>query len=80
MNKTNNSTTKIQKLYDVLAHGENVTSAELKRQLRTKSVSSIVRAARKAGAVIWMNRVNRNGKTVTAYRYDNARSAIPNLA
>lgn len=75
MNKTNRtSTTKIQKLFNILADGKNVTTAQLKRALRTEHVSSIVRAAREQGATIWTNRVNRNGKIVTAYRFDASRS------
>lgn len=75
MNKTNRtSTTKIQKLYNILADGKNVTTAQLKRALRTEHVSSIVRALREQGATIWTNRVNRNGKIVTAYRFDASRS------
>jgi hypothetical protein len=75
MNKTNRtSTTKIQKLYNILADGKNVTTAQLKRALRTEHVSSIVRALREKGATVWTNRVNRNGKIVTAYRFDASRS------
>lgn len=75
MNKTNRtSTTKIQKLFNILADGKNVTTAQLKRALRTEYVSSVVRAAREQGATIWTNRVNRNGKIVTAYRFDASRS------
>lgn len=71
-NMKSTNTTKIAKLFDILADGKNVPTTTLRRALRTEYVSSVVREAREQGAVIYSNRIkNREGKTVTAYRLAN---------
>jgi Mn-dependent DtxR family transcriptional regulator len=66
------NTSKTQRLYNLLQTGENTSAKALAKALKVKSVTSLVTALRKQGAVIYTNKTS-NGP---AYRYDTVRSYV----
>ena len=73
MAKTN-TTPKIERVLEILRDGVEVETKRLAKMIRAKSAAPFVAQLRKEGARIYTNKRVRNGKTVTAYRFDPIRS------
>lgn len=76
-NKTT-STTKIQRLFDILSDGVEVETKRLAKMLRVRTASPFIARLRQEGVRIYTNKRTRAGKTVMAYRLDPVRSSASN--
>ena len=65
-----NTTNKKQRLYDLINTGTNQPAKALAKALKVTSVTALVGALRKEGAVIWANKSSKG----LLYRFDTVRS------
>jgi len=75
---SNSNNTQKVRLFNLLAKGQEVTSAEAARRCSIANVSAVISQMREDGLRIYTNRRTdkRSGKTVYKYRLDIARSNL----
>lgn len=70
--------TQIERLLNRLNTGENLTVSEARSRFGVQRLAARVHELREAGFRIYTNKVKSNGRKVTAYRLDTARTPIEN--
>lgn len=77
-NMSNSNNTQKVRLFNLLAKGQEVSTAEATSRLRIANVSAVISQMREDGLRIYTNRRTdkRSGKTVFKYRLDIASSKL----